>query len=149
MINSEGKFQSKVLSALKLPSNKFHPMVWINGDPEIADGVYIGGFSEINAKGAKVVISKGCDIASFVSINCADSHKMTIGVEEEISRKDIYIGEHVFIGTHSVIKGGASIGHNSVIAAGCIVDAVNIPPYSLVAGNPMTIKPNYFSKKPE
>lgn len=149
MSNGEKDFESEVLSALQLTKNKFHPMVWINGDPEIADDVYIGGFSEVNAKGAKIVIEKGCDIASFVSINCADSHKKTIGIENEISRRDIYIGEHVFIGSHTVIKGGATIGHHSVIAAGTIVDGVEIPPYSLISGNPMSIKPRYFSEKSE
>ena len=149
MSNGEKDFESEVLSALQLTKNKFHPMVWINGDPEIAEDVYIGGFSEVNAKGAKIVIEKGCDIASFVSINCADSHKKTIGIENEISRGDIYIGEHVFIGSHTVIKGGATIGHHSVIAAGTIVDGVEIPPYSLISGNPMSIKPRYFSEKSE
>lgn len=149
MSNGEKDFESEVLSALQLTKNKFHPMVWINGDPEIADDVYIGGFSEVNAKGAKIVIEKGCDIASFVSINCADSHKKTIGIENEISRRDIYIGEHVFIGSHTVIKGGATIGHHSVIAAGTIVDGVEIPPYSLISGNPMSIKHRYFSEKSE
>ena len=141
-------FQEKVLSALDLPTNRFHPLVWITGDPDIADEVYIGGFSEVNANGAKVVIEKGCDIASFVSINCADSHKKTIGFENDISRRDIYIGEHVFIGSHSVIKGGATIGHHSVVAAGTVVDPVEIPPYSLISGNPMTLKPRYFSETP-
>ena len=149
-MSSEGdNFQVKVLSALKLSNNKFHPLVWINGEPEIAEDVYIGGFSEVNAKGAKVYIEKGCDIASFVSINCADSHKKTIGIDSEISRKDIFIGENVFIGSHSVIKGGAKIGHHSVVAAGTVVDGIEIPPFSLISGNPMTIKPGYFSKNPE
>lgn len=149
MSSREDDFQNEVLFALQLPTNKFHPMVWINGDPEIADDVYIGGFSEVNAKGAKVVIERGCDIASFVSINCADSHKKTIGMRDEISHEDIFIGEHVFIGSHSVIKGGAKIGHHSVVAAGTVVDGIEIPPYSLISGNPMTLKPHYFSKKSE
>jgi acetyltransferase-like isoleucine patch superfamily enzyme len=147
MSSKRKDFQAEVLSALELPRNNFHPMVWINGEPEIADDVYIGGFSEINAKGAKVTIENGCDIASFVSINCADSHRKTIGIENEISRKDIFIGKHVFIGSHSVIKGGAKIGHHSVVAAGTVVDGVEIPPFSLISGNPMSVKPRYFSKQ--
>ena len=149
MSSREEDFQSEVLSALQLPNNRFHPMVWINGHPEIAEGVFIGGFSVVNAKGAKVVIEKGCDIASFVSINCADSHKKAIGIELGILRKDIYIGENVFIGSHSVIKGGATIGHHSVVAAGTIVEGIEIPPYSLISGNPMKIKPHYYSEQSE
>ena len=124
--------------------NHFHPLVWINGEPEIAASVYIGGFSEINCNNAKCKIGEECDIASFVSINCADSHKRCLGLKNEIERKDIIIENHVFIGTFSVIKGGALIGHHSVIAAGTIVDPGVIPPYSLVSGNPMVVKKGYY-----
>lgn len=127
-----------------MPENRFHPFVWIHGEPEIGEGVYIGGFSEVNAQGARVVIGKNCDIASFVSINCADSHKRSIGLATTNDRADISIGEHVFIGSHSMVKGGAEIGHHSVIAAGTVVEAGSIPAYSLVSGNPMTVKPGYY-----
>jgi len=126
--------------------NKFHPFVWIVGDPEIGDNVYIGGFSEVNGKGAKVCIGEGCDIASFVTINCADSHRKCIGLSEYVERKDILIENCVFIGSHSVVKGGAHIGHHSVVASGTIVDSGYIPPYSLVTGNPMQVKPQYYLK---
>ncbi|HMA51645.1 MAG TPA: DapH/DapD/GlmU-related protein, partial [Magnetospirillaceae bacterium] len=106
----------------------------------------IGGFSEVNATKARVVIGEHCDIASFVAINAADSHKKAIGLANEIERRDITIGDHVFIGTHSAILGGATIGHHSVIAAGTIVRAGEIPPYSLVVGNPAVVKPGYYLK---
>lgn len=124
--------------------NPYHPLVWINGEPEIGEGVFIGALSEINAKGARVRIGAHCDIASFVSINCADSHKRCIGLSDAIERRDITIEDHVFIGSHSFVKGGAHIGHHTVIAAGTMVEAQVIPPYSLVAGNPMRVKPGYY-----
>jgi acetyltransferase-like isoleucine patch superfamily enzyme len=126
------------------PANRFHPLVWIVGEPEIGEGVYIGGLSEVNAKGANVRIGDNCDIASFVTINCADSHKKCIGLSDEVERRDILIEDHVFIGSHSVIKGGARIGHHSVIAAGTIVGPIEIAPYSLVVGNPAVVKPGYY-----
>jgi acetyltransferase-like isoleucine patch superfamily enzyme len=129
------------------PSNRFHPLVWVVGKPEIGEGVYIGGFSEVNAKGAKVSIGNHCDIASFVSINSADSHLKCIGLTDEVDRKDITIEDHVFIGSHSVIKAGTHIGHLSVVAAGSIVGGVNVPSYFLVAGNPALIKPGYYLNK--
>lgn len=127
--------------------NPFHPLVWIIGDPEIGQHVQIGGMSEVNARGARVRIGDYCDIASFVSINSADSHKKCIGLLDTIERKDIVIEDHVFIGSHSFIKGGAHIGHHSVIAAGTIVEAGRIPPYSLVTGNPMRIKSGYYADR--
>lgn len=140
------EFQELFTKFTQFNKNRFHPLVWINGEPEIGKGVYIGGMSEINAKGAKVIIGNNCDIASFVSINCADSHKKCIGISEEVDRKDIVIEENVFIGSHSMIKGGAKIGHHSVVAAGTIVDTGVIPPYSLIFGNPMQIKEGYYKK---
>lgn len=125
--------------------NNLHPLVWIVGEPEIGDNVYMGGMSEINAKGAKVIIGDYCDIASFVTINCADSHKKCIGLLNDVERKNITLENNVFVGSHSVIKGGAHIGHHSVVAAGTIVDGVKIPPYSLVIGNPMQIKVSYYN----
>ena len=138
------KFQKLFSELTKFRKNEFHPLVWINGDPEIGRGVYIGGFSEINAKGARVVIGDNCDIASFVAINCADSHKQSLGILEDFERGDIILENNVFVGSHCVIKGGAHIGHHSVVAAGTIVEGVAIPPYSLVIGNPMQIKPGYY-----
>lgn len=127
--------------------NRFHPLVWILGEPEIGENVYIGGLSEVNARGARISIGDNCDIASFVSINCADSHKKCIGLAEEVERKDIVLEHNVFVGSHSVIKGGAQIGHHTVVAAGTVVEGVEIPPYSLVIGNPMQVKAGYYLKK--
>ena len=142
------EFKKLLEETIHFKPNKFHPLVWVVGEPEIGNNVYVGGMSEINANGARVVIGDNCDIASFVTINCADSHKKCIGLSNEIQRKDILIQNNVFIGSHSVIKGGVQIGHHSVIAAGTIMnkDSV-IPPYSLVIGNPMQIKPGYYLKK--
>ena len=144
MLDNDSNFACDFAEHLDFPQNQFHPMVWINGTPEFGQGVFIGGMSEVNAKGATVKIGDHCDIASFVAINCADSHKRCIELSDEIDRKDITLEHHVFVGSHSVIKGGAYIGHHSVVAAGTIVEGVNIPPYSLVIGNPMVVKANYY-----
>jgi len=126
------EFKQRLMELTGMKENRFHPFVWIVGNPIIGEDVYIGGFSEINARDANVVI------------NCADSHRRCIGIAKQIDRRDISIGDHVFVGSHSVIKGGARIGHHSVIAAGTIVGPGEIPPFSLVVGNPMIVKPGYY-----
>ena len=141
------KFKRLLAATTNFPENRFHPLVWIVGKPKIGKRVYIGGLTEVNGKGAKVVVGDDCDIASFVSINCADSHRKAIGLARDVERKDITLEHHVFVGSHSVIKGGAHIGHHSVVAAGTIVGPGKIPPYSLVVGNPAKIKPGYYKKK--
>ena len=143
----KSKFRKNFSSLTEFEKNPFHPLVCIKGKPQLGKNIYIGAFSEVNAKGGKVTIDDNCDIASFVSINCADSHKKCIGISNKIECKDIKIENNVFIGSHSFVKGGANIGHHSVVAAGTIVEAKKIPPYSLVYGNPMKIKKNYYKKK--
>jgi acetyltransferase-like isoleucine patch superfamily enzyme len=138
------KFASQFAELTTFAPNRFHPLVWIAGEPDIGESVFIGAMSEVNAKGARVSIGDNCDIASFVAINCADSHKRCIGLSDQIDRRDITIENNVFVGSHSVIKGGAHIGHHSVVGAGTVVDAGYVPPYSLVIGNPMKVKPGYY-----
>ena len=132
---------------INFKKNKFHPLVWISGDPEIGENVYIGGMTDINCTDATLIIGDNCDIASFVAINCADSHQKCLGISDKINRKNITLENNVFIGSHCVIKGGAHIGHHSVIGAGTIVEGVKIPPYSLVSGNPMQVKNGYYKNQ--
>jgi acetyltransferase-like isoleucine patch superfamily enzyme len=146
-MTDEETFEERFLALIGNSANRFHPLVWIHGDPEIGEETYIGGFSEVYAKGAHVAIGRACDIASFVVINVADSHRRAIGLRAANHVADIVIGDNVFVGSMSVILGGAVIGHHSVIGAGTVVRAGEIPPYSLVCGNPMVVKPGYYSAK--
>lgn len=141
------EFEEYFLKMMDNKKNDLHPLVWIHGEPKIGKNVYVGGFSEINANGAKVIIGDNCDIASFVAINVSDSHKKCLGLKDKAEKKEINIEHNVFIGSHSVIKGGANIGHHSVVAAGTIVEGKKISPYSLVFGNPMRIKKGYYKDK--
>mgnify|MGYP000882966492 FL=1 len=141
------KFKNLFLRFIENKKNSYHPLVWINGNPKIGKNVYIGGFSEVNAKGSKITIGNNCDIASFVTINVSDSHLKTIKKSKNIIKKNIIIGDNVFIGSHSAILGGTKIKNNSVIAAGTVLRGENIPEYSLAIGNPARIKKNYYKKK--
>lgn len=135
---------------MDIPSNEYHPLVWLVGCPSIGSDVYIGGFTEINANGAYICIGHNCDIASFVVINCADSHKRTVGVAQTVERKSIEIGPHVFIGTHTVILGGTYIGHHSVVGAGVVLKGEQIPPFSLVyrgQSEKVVIRKGYYVKE--
>lgn len=125
--------------------NQFHPLVKINGNPIIGKNVFIGFLSEINSKYNNVTIGDNCDIASFVSINEADSSLKCIGKLDYIKRNKIVLENNVFVGSHSFIGGDTYIGHHSVIAAGTIlINGGYIPPYSLIIGNPYVVKENYF-----
>ncbi len=143
-------FKKIIAKLIGVPTNSFHPLAFINGRPEIGKNVCIGFFSEVNAKDARIRIGDNCDIASFVSINAADSHKKTLELMPGIERKDITLENNVFVGSHCFIGKGVHIGHHSVVAAGTIIaKPCQIPPYSLVIGNPFEIKEGYYLKKHE
>ena len=139
------EFKQKVISSLELPQNKLHPLVYMSGNYTVGRNTTIGLYSEVNANKSRVIIGDNCDIASFVSINCADSHKLTLGLSNEIERKEIIIEDNVFIGSHSFVGGYVKIGHHCVVGAGTIlINAGEIPPYSLITGNPATVKEGYY-----
>jgi acetyltransferase-like isoleucine patch superfamily enzyme len=141
-------FSKAVIESVGMRENPFHPLVFIGGKPEIGLNVHIGFFSEVNAKNAEVKIGDYCDIASFVSINVADSHLRSMELAENIDRKPIIIEHHVFVGSHSFIGGGNHIGHHSVVGAGTIlINRGYIPPFSLIVGNPAVIKQEYFKNQ--
>lgn len=52
-----------------------------------------------------------------------------------IKRRDVSIGDNVFIGGHSIILKGTTIGANSIIGAGSVVSGT-IPENEVWAGNP-------------
>ncbi|MBI3046049.1 MAG: acyltransferase [Candidatus Harrisonbacteria bacterium] len=144
-MNIMNVFYKIIAKLIKMPANQFHPLVYIGGQPEFGKNVYIGLFSEVNAQESLVKIGDNCDIASFVSINVADSHKKAVGLAKEIERRKIAIDNDVFIGSHCFIGGGVHIGHHTVVAAGTIITKpCEIPPYSLVIGNPPVIKEGYY-----
>jgi len=51
----------------------------------------------------------------------------------------IAIGDDVLIGANAIILKGVTIGDRSIVGAGAVVALKNIPPDSLVAGNPARI----------
>lgn len=57
---------------------------------------------------------------------------------DHIYRSKTIIGSDVWIGQDVIITGGVNIGHGAVIGAGSIVTK-NVPPYSIVAGNPAKV----------
>jgi acetyltransferase-like isoleucine patch superfamily enzyme len=58
---------------------------------------------------------------------------------------EIIIDDDVFIGTNTIILKGVHVGARSIISAGSVVSLRNIPPNSLVAGNPAQVSSSRLS----
>jgi acetyltransferase-like isoleucine patch superfamily enzyme len=63
------------------------------------------------------------------------------------SDETIRVGANCFFGTNSMVLGNVSVGHGSVIGANSLVTR-DIPPFSMVIGNPAKVLRRYsFTKK--
>jgi acetyltransferase-like isoleucine patch superfamily enzyme len=60
----------------------------------------------------------------------------------------VVIGDDVFVGTNSIILKGVTVGDRSIIGAGSVVSLKEIPPDSLVAGNPARILRSLRAERP-
>lgn len=95
----------------------------------------IGSFSLIDYGGGvkigkNVKIGYGVIILSYTTITGSSGEK-TI-------RKQVVIGDNVEIGSNSVILPGVTIGENSTIGAGAVVN-IAIPPNSVAVGVPARV----------
>lgn len=122
-----------------IPQNPYNPHAWILGTPAIGEDTWIGAFTLVDALHANVTIGKGVNVSSGAQIVSHSTVKRCIseGKYNKVDSADVVIEDFVFIGTNAVILMGATIGHHSVIGAGCVVpEHTIIPPYSIVAGVP-------------
>lgn len=58
----------------------------------------------------------------------------------------VVVGSDVWIGQGVTIMEGVVVGHGAVLAAGAVV-VKDVPPYSVVAGNPAVVKKHRFTEE--
>jgi acetyltransferase-like isoleucine patch superfamily enzyme len=94
----------------------------------------------VTEKGKTISIGKNCMLAEEVIIRTGDSHPIfDIETKNIINGgKDVYIGDHVWIGTRAQILKGVTIENDSIIGAGSIV-VQKVEKNTIVAGNPAKI----------
>lgn len=62
------------------------------------------------------------------------------------SKGPLIIEDEVWIGTNAILFSGVTVGKGSIVAANAVVTS-NVPPYSIVGGNPAKIIRYRFSEK--
>lgn len=91
-------------------------------------------------------------VASNVSFVGKDDHLfnkvgITIWNSGRGDNNKTYIGTDVWIGHGTIVVAGVSIGHGAIIAAGSVI-VKNVPPCSIVGGNPAkVIRERFLSKE--
>jgi len=61
---------------------------------------------------------------------------------QKVETKPITIEDQVWIGANAVVTAGVTVGKHSIVAAGCVV-VKDVPPFSIVGGNPGRLLKQY------
>ena len=65
--------------------------------------------------------------------------------DQPVTTAPIIVEDESWIGANAVVVAGVTIGKHSIVAAGSVVTK-NVPPYSIVAGNPAKLLKQYNEK---
>jgi acetyltransferase-like isoleucine patch superfamily enzyme len=105
------------------------------GDVKVGVNTWIGPFTVLDGSGG-LVIGDFCSISSGVHIYSHDTIKWALsGGKAEFEREATKIGNCCYIGSHTVITKGVTIGDHCLIGTCSLVNR-NIPPYSIALGIP-------------
>jgi acetyltransferase-like isoleucine patch superfamily enzyme len=122
------------------------------GQISIGDWCYVGEGTRIWSAasieiGNRVLISHSVNIFDSLThpIAAAQRHEQvrqifTIGHPREISldEKPVRIDDDAWIGAGAFVLRGVTVGKGGIVAAGSVVTR-DVPPYSIVAGNPAVV----------
>ena len=123
------------------------------GDIEIGDWCFVGPGSRIWSAdsiriGNRVLISHNVNVHDSDSHpqDAAERHAQYAAIVKEghpreggnIRAAAIVIGDDAWIGFNAIVLKGVTIGAGAIVAAGAVVTD-DVPPWSVVAGNPATV----------
>mgnify|MGYP004641149393 FL=1 len=115
--------------------------------PELifGDRVYMGDHISILCAD-KILIKDDVLMASYIMIT-SENHGMDVEGEigygkQKLITQPVTIENGVWIGEKAIILPGVTIGEKAIVAAGAVVTK-DVPPYTIVAGNPARILKRY------
>ena len=106
----------------------------------IGDGVGISNTAIVSD--SEVYIDENANIGAGTCIYDTDFHSLNpeirLNGDTDIKTKPVHIGKCVFVGGHTIILKGVTIGDGAVIGAGSVVTK-SIPADCIAAGNPCKV----------
>ncbi|GAA6241622.1 hypothetical protein F030043B2_06640 [Bacteroides fragilis] len=104
---------------------------------EIGENTYIGMNSILNGYSAKLTIGKYVSFAQNVNVMVDSGPNASPAMQKvyPLTKKEIVIGDHSWIGASSIIMPGVQLGKFCVVAANSFVTN-SFPDYSVIGGTP-------------
>lgn len=140
-LRSEIQFNKNLFLGKKTRISSFVKIKVNRGFLRIGENCTINSFCFIDADKGNVVIGDNVLIGPFVGIHGSNynyNNREKLIVDQDIISKGIRIEDDVWIGSHSTILDGVTIGKGAVIGAGAVVTK-NVPPYSVAVGVPAKV----------
>lgn len=101
---------------------------------EIGNGCVVNPNVLLDGRGAKIYIGNNVDIAQEANIWTLEHNPHT----HESVAKAVIIEDYVWIGNRTIILPGATIGRDSICAAGAVITK-DVPPNTIVGGVPAKV----------
>ncbi|MCC2644573.1 MAG: acyltransferase [Burkholderiales bacterium] len=112
----------------------------------LANNIFIGHYNFIEASN-NIKIGEGCQITNYISILSHSSHiSIRLYGKHYIKQKNhigyvhgsVIIGAYSFIGPHSTIMPGTTIGKGCIVSAYSMVKG-DFPDFAIISGNPAIV----------
>ncbi len=124
---------------------KFTPLIHIGDNAVINSYCHIGCINEIRI-GKYTTVAERCYITDHMHGESILEHvQMHTYARPLYSKGKVCIGDCVQIGEGCVIMPGVTIGEHSIIGSNSVVTK-DVPPYSIVAGNPAKVLKTFMDK---
>jgi carbonic anhydrase/acetyltransferase-like protein (isoleucine patch superfamily) len=137
-------FSFKGFKPVVHPSAFVHPNATVTGNVIIGKDVYIGPGAAIRGDWGRIEIGDGCNVQENCTIHMFPGKSVILHPSAHVGHGAIIhgatLGENCLIGMNAVIMDDVVIGKESIVGALAFVAAnVQIPPRSLVVGNPAKV----------
>jgi len=150
----EPRFSLHIFYPFKLLINIIKSRFYFGRRVNILGNFRVSGCRSLLYLGRNVTINEGVSftvrnsisigdnviLSEYVSLyDCGlDANMIIASIHPEYVSRPIVLGNNVWVGAHSIILPGVTIGSNSVIGAGSVVTR-DIPSRSVACGNPAKV----------
>ncbi|HVH56033.1 MAG TPA: gamma carbonic anhydrase family protein [Vicinamibacterales bacterium] len=141
-----------MLRSFKGASPRVHPTAYVDASAQVIGDVHIGAESSVWMNAVvrgdvhRIRIGDRSNVQDGTVVHVMNrTHPTTIGNDVTIGHAAIVhgctLGDRVLIGMGAILLNGATVGSDSIVAAGSLLtEESRFPPRSLVMGSPAKLK---------